>query len=257
MADSHELPGAMPRRLIWEEIALVLALSLLPSLVYSVLNLIETPVIKGTSVALYPQENLPLVQVLQRFARTVFDLAPFWLVLYLIRRGREELANFGLDTGRLRREIPVGLIAGTVLFALSALPYLAAVYFGIQRQVIAASPSKFWWGLPLFILGAAGAGLVEEGVMTGYLIPRLTQTGMATKWAVLASAAFRGGYHLYQGWGGFIGSFFMGLLFGAAYLRYRRVWPLIIAHFWFDVLAGFATWFMTGNCLLGTLGTRC
>ena len=252
MADSQGLPGAMPRRLIWEEIALVLALSLLPSLVYSVLNLVEAPVIKGTSVALYPQENLPLVQVLQRFARTVFDLAPFWLVLYLIRRGREELANFGLDTRKLRREIPVGLIAGTVLFALSALPYLAAVHLGIQRQVIAAAPSKFWWGLPLFVLGAAGAGLVEEGVMIGYLIPRLSKTGMSARWAVIASAAFRGGYHLYQGWGGLIGNFIFGLLFGAIFLRYRRTWPLIIAHFWIDVLAGFVTWFVTGQCLLGT-----
>lgn len=250
--DPSVLSPGPPRGLIWEEIALVLALSLLPSLVYSVLNLIEIPVIKGTSVALYPQQDLPLVQVLQRFARAIFDIAPFWLVLYLIRRGREELTDFGLDTGRLRREIPVGLIAGTVLSALAALPYLAAVYFGIQRQVIGAAPSKFWWGLPLFVLGAAGAGLVEEGVMVGFLIPRLKQSGMSTKWAVIASAAFRGGYHLYQGWGGFIGNFVFGLLFGAVYVRYRRVWPLIIAHFWIDVLAGFATWFITGRCLLGT-----
>lgn len=254
MADSGPpvLSEAMPRRLIWEEIALVLALSLLPSLVYSVLNVIETPVIKGTSVALYPQENLPLVQVFQRFARALFDIAPFWLVLYLIRRGREELSAFGLDTRRLNREIPVGLIAGTVLSALSVLPYLAAVHFGIQRQVIGASPSKFWWGPPLFVLGAAGAGLVEEGVMIGYLIPRLSNTGMAPRWAVIASAAFRGGYHLYQGWSGLIGNFIVGLFFGAVYLRYRRTWPLIIAHFWIDVLAGFATWFITGRCLLGT-----
>lgn len=254
MADSGQqaLSEAMPKRLIWEEIALVLALSLLPSLVYSVLNLIETPVIRGTSVALYPQQDLPMVQVLQRFARALFDIAPFWLVLYLIRRGREELSAFGLDTGRLRREIPVGLIAGTALFALGALPYLAAIYLGIQRQVIGAAPSKFWWGLPLFVLGAAGAGLVEEGVMIGYLIPRLLRTGMAPRWTVIASAAFRGGYHLYQGWGGLIGNFIFGLFFGVVYLRYKRTWPLVIAHFWIDVLAGFATWFVTGRCLLGT-----
>jgi len=232
--------------------ALVLTLSLLPSLVYSILDLIETPVIKGTSVALYPQQALALTQVLQRFASALFNIAPFWLVIYLIRRGREELSNFGLDTGRLRREIPLGLIAGTVLSALGALPYLAAVYFGLQRQVIGAAPSKFWWGLPLFVLGAAGAGLVEEGVMIGYLIPRLRQAGMQSKWAVIASAAFRGGYHLYQGWGGLIGNFVFGLLLGAVYLRYKRVWPLIIAHFWIDVIAGFATWYFSGRCLLGT-----
>jgi membrane protease YdiL (CAAX protease family) len=39
---------------------------------------------------------------------------------------------------------------------------------------------------------------------------------------------------LYQGFGGFIGNFVMGLLFGYLYQRWGRVMPLVIAHFVLD-----------------------
>jgi membrane protease YdiL (CAAX protease family) len=50
----------------------------------------------------------------------------------------------------------------------------------------------------------------------------------------LLSALLRGSYHLYQGFGGFIGNFFMGLLFGYLYQRWGRVMPLVVAHFLLD-----------------------
>ena len=40
----------------------------------------------------------------------------------------------------------------------------------------------------------------------------------------------RGSYHLYQGFGGFLGNAVMGVLFGYFYQRTRRVLPLAIAH---------------------------
>ena len=53
-----------------------------------------------------------------------------------------------------------------------------------------------------------------------------------------ASAILRGSYHLYQGWGGFLGNLAMGALFGVVFVRTRRVWPLVVAHFLLDVGAG-------------------
>jgi membrane protease YdiL (CAAX protease family) len=47
---------------------------------------------------------------------------------------------------------------------------------------------------------------------------------------------------LYQGFGGFIGNFVMGLLFGYLYQRWGRVMPLVIAHFVLDaaIFVGYA-----------------
>nr|WP_306420803.1 CPBP family intramembrane glutamic endopeptidase [Arthrobacter sp. JCM 19049] len=62
-------------------------------------------------------------------------------------------------------------------------------------------------------------------------------------WALLlGSALLRGSYHLYQGFGPFIGNAVMGAVFGWVYLRWGRVMPLVIAHFLLDAVGfvGFA-----------------
>ena len=51
------------------------------------------------------------------------------------------------------------------------------------------------------------------------------------------SAVVRGSYHLYQGFGGFVGNMIMGAIFGVIYLRWRRVAPLVVAHTLLDVAA--------------------
>ena len=56
--------------------------------------------------------------------------------------------------------------------------------------------------------------------------------------AVGTSALLRGSYHLYQGWGGFAGNLAMGLFFGVLFVRWRRTWPFVVAHFLLDLGAG-------------------
>ena len=56
--------------------------------------------------------------------------------------------------------------------------------------------------------------------------------------AVIAvSAVLRGSYHLYQGFGAFVGNAVMGVLFSLFFLRTRRLLPLIVAHTILDVAA--------------------
>jgi membrane protease YdiL (CAAX protease family) len=51
------------------------------------------------------------------------------------------------------------------------------------------------------------------------------------------SAVLRGSYHLYQGFGPFLGNAVMGVLFAWLYTRTRRVLPLVIAHALLDIAA--------------------
>lgn len=73
--------------------------------------------------------------------------------------------------------------------------------------------------------------------MVGYLFTRWRQAGWSTLTIVVTSAAIRGTYHLYQGFGGFLGNLAMGLFLGWVYTRTRRVMPLVVAHFLLDVVA--------------------
>jgi len=79
--------------------------------------------------------------------------------------------------------------------------------------------------------------VLEEVVVVGYLLTRLRDLSWAVSTAVAASAVLRGSYHLYQGFGGFIGNVAMGVVFALFFVRFKRVRPLILAHAILDSVA--------------------
>ena len=87
------------------------------------------------------------------------------------------------------------------------------------------------------MLAAFANGFAEEVVVVGYLITRLRQLGLSERQAVLVSSALRGFYHLYQGFAAGLGNVIMGVIFGYAWTRTSRLWPLIIAHGLIDTVA--------------------
>jgi membrane protease YdiL (CAAX protease family) len=223
----------LPRRTLAEETLVVLSLSLLASAAFAILSLFELP-IRGVRVASVSQS----AQLARQVLGPLFALAPVWLVLYLVRRNGEGLSSIGLAWDRSRGD----LLRGFVLFVVVGLGgigvYLAAVALGVNRFVVPVPPLGHWWTVPVLFLNAIQAALLEEVVVVAYLVTRLRQLGVTQLAAVGASALLRGTYHLYQGWGGFLGNVAMGVLFGLVFLRTRRAWPIVIAHFLLDVAAG-------------------
>ncbi|HSY18481.1 MAG TPA: CPBP family glutamic-type intramembrane protease [Candidatus Acidoferrales bacterium] len=75
----------------------------------------------------------------------------------------------------------------------------------------------------------------EELFEAGYFVQALQRHGM---WlTVLASAAFRAFLHAYQGINALLLIFPIGLIFGFVYWKWRRLWPLYVAHVIFDFIA--------------------
>jgi membrane protease YdiL (CAAX protease family) len=226
-------PGApLPSRTLAEEIVVVLSLSLVPSAIDALISLLSAP-LKGVSVALYPNVNLAL-----QVSGIVFAAAPVWLVFHLVRRSGDGPGRFGLDTATLRGDLPRGVVLGLVVAAVGLGVYLGSVALGVNRFVDPAPPLGHWWTVPVLLLGALQAGLLEEVVVVGYLITRLRQLSLTPVAAVVLSALLRASYHLYQGWGGFAGNLALGLFFGWVFVRRGRTWPLVTAHFLIDALAG-------------------
>ena len=211
----------------------MLSLSLLASAVFAILTLFEFPV-EGARVASVSQSTMLARQVLG----SVFGLAPVWLVVYLVRRSGEGIRALGLRADRVRDDV----LHGIALFAVVGLAgigvYLAAVELGVNRFVVPVPPLGHWWTVPVLVLNAIEAALLEEVVVVAYLVTRLRQLGLTENASVGASALLRGTYHLYQGWGGFLGNLAMGALFGTVFSRTRRVWPIVVAHLLLDVAAG-------------------
>jgi membrane protease YdiL (CAAX protease family) len=226
-------PAPADRRTLAEEVVVVLMLSLLASAVYAILSLLEAP-LAGTVVASANQST----QLARQLAGFVFGLAPVFLVVHLVRRSGEGLAGIGLAADRPEPDLAkgVGLFAVVGLAGLGL--YLAAVELGVNRFVIPAPPLGHWWTVPVLVFSALEAALVEEVIVLGYLVTRLRQLPWSPLAAITASSVLRASYHLYQGWGGFLGNLAMGLLFSTLFLRWRRTWPFVVAHALLDVAAG-------------------
>jgi membrane protease YdiL (CAAX protease family) len=237
---------ATDRRTLAEEVLVVLSLSLLHSAVLAVVTLFEAPVSPRVSVAVFPQVDLA-----RQLISIVFGLAPVALVAHLIRRSGEGWTPFGLDTAALRRDALQGLVLAAVVSAAGLAVYLGALSLEYNRFVVPVPPLGHWWTVPVLVLGALQNALLEEVIVVGYVIRRLEQLGAAAAAALVGSAVLRGSYHLYQGWGGFTGNLLLGLFFGAVFLRWRRTWPLVVAHFAIDVMAGAAYIGFRGHCLFG------
>ena len=74
----------LPRRTLYEEILIVLSLSLLASAAYAIISLLSAP-LKGGYVASANQTNV----LARQLVAIAFSLAPVWLVVHLLRRSGE------------------------------------------------------------------------------------------------------------------------------------------------------------------------
>ena len=226
-------PAPVDRGTLTGEVVVVLMLSLLASAVYALLSLLEAP-LAGVVVASANQST----QLARQLAGVVFGLAPVFLVVHLVRRTGEGLGGIGLAFDRPGPDVARGLVLFAIVGLAGVGVYLGAVELGVNRFVVPAPPLGRWWTVPVLLLTAVEAALVEEVIVLGYLMTRLRQLMWSPAATIAGSSLLRASYHLYQGWGGFIGNLAMGLLFAVLFLRWRRTWPFVVAHFALDVAAG-------------------
>ena len=105
--------------------------------------------------------------------------------------------------------------------------YLVARTIGINLTVVPSSLSDTWWRVPVLVISAAANAWAEEALVIGYLLTRLRQFGRTENTSLVISAVLRGSYHLYQGFGGFIGNIVLGLVFGRVWQKTNRLWPMV------------------------------
>jgi membrane protease YdiL (CAAX protease family) len=164
------------------------------------------------------------------------DLVPVALVFYLMARSAEPPSVMGLDTTQPGKDLLRGTVLAAVIGGAGLGLYIAAFHLGISLNVVPESLPAVWWRIPVLLLSALHDGILEEVLVIGYLLRRLDQLGWTPWKAILVAAVLRGSYHLYQGFGAFIGNAIMGVIFGILYRRWGRVTPLIIAHTLIDAV---------------------
>jgi membrane protease YdiL (CAAX protease family) len=226
------------------EVALVLGVSVGASAVYAGVSLIAKltagrPLADQTAalnVSRAPER--PWLDLTYQLLEISFALVPVLLAVHLLNRDHGDARPLlGLD----RRRPGFDLATGAGLAAVIGIPglglYLGARALGLNATVVPASLPEVWWAVPVLVLAAAQNAVLEEIIVVGYLLTRLRDMRWPLGAAVAASALLRGAYHLYQGFGAFVGNAIMGVLFALFFLRTRRTLPLIVAHTLLDVVA--------------------
>jgi membrane protease YdiL (CAAX protease family) len=231
---------AAPGRALRLEIAVMLAVTYGVSAATAMLQLADA-VLRDLSA-----QRIPLNPRRSYFDGIDFGLNAAWaaqlfawgaLALYLLWRSGYGPARIGVDRLPRGRDL-AGALGLAALIGLPGLAlYLLARTLGLNADVIPAAINDTWWRAPMLIVIAFANGWAEEVIVVGYLLTRLGQLGVSRPVALACSALLRGAYHLYQGFGAGLGNVVMGLVFGYAWQRSGRLWPLILAHGLIDTVA--------------------
>ena len=260
-ADAQPATDPASRRRLTAEIWIVLGLSLGQSALYAAVRLYvrftdTVPLAQQTTTLNPPLSPRPYLDLTYQLLGIGFALVPVALALYLLgSHGRSALRRIGLDGTRPGRDVAVGLGLAAVIGIPGLAFYGLGRVLGLNVQIQASGLDPYWWSVPVLLLSALRAGLLEEVIAVAYLSERLTDLRWRAPAIIAASALLRGAYHLYQGPGMALGNVAMGVVFAWWYLRRRRVLPLVVAHTALDVVS-FVGYALLPPELLESLGVR-
>ncbi|MGP4102806.1 CPBP family intramembrane glutamic endopeptidase [Nonomuraea sp. KM90] len=240
-------------RLIRAEVLVVFSVSLGASALVALVRLIGALTapreLKGQQAVLVGSmaPDRPWLDLALQLVQIAVSVAPVGLVAYLLVRSGESLRTIGADLRRPGGDLARGAALAAAIGGSGLAFYLAVWAAGVNLTVVPGQLPEVWWQVPVLLLAAAQNGVLEEVLVAGYLLHRLGQAGWSPWKAVVVSSLLRGSYHLYQGFGGFVGNVVMGLVFGRLYQRWGRAMPLVVAHTLIDAVAFVGYAFLHGR----------
>jgi membrane protease YdiL (CAAX protease family) len=220
------------------EFWLVLLLSLGASAIWSTISLIRKLLQEGglsqaTATLNRPLAEVPWLDLVSQLASIGLALVPVLLALYFLQ---QDEVNLGLRPkfADLRQVFLVAAGVGIPGIGL----YFLALELGLTARVIPTALGDNWWTIPVLLLAAMKAGLLEEVIAVGFFTTKLSKWKPEISfWGLIVlSALFRASYHSYQGFSAFFGNFVMGLVFAYWFYKTKRVAPLVLAHFLMDAV---------------------
>lgn len=266
-------PGRLGSPARWRaEVLLVAGVSLGQSAVYAVVRLADmltrAPLKDSTAGLNHSQSTRAVFDLVYQLLGIGFTLVPVALALYLMWLDGQgsvlERLGLGRGVGRGsgggsgsdgalrggRREAWGDAWRAVALFVLigagTLVVYAAGRALGVTAQISTNNLNAAWWTAPVLLLQAVKNGVLEEVLLLGFFWDRLEKLRWSP-WAIIVGlAVFRGSYHLYQGFGPFVGNVLMGLIFGWLYMRRRRVMPFVGAHFLLDAVGFLAPGILRG-----------
>jgi membrane protease YdiL (CAAX protease family) len=174
----------------------------------------------------------PLPYWLDSLQLMVYGGCTIYVTLYLIHRSGDGWAAFGITRPGLL-DFGGGFV---LLFAAVVLWRVVADLPDVGRPPASPFP-RMTGAIDRWLLAVkyGVSAFAEELVCRAYLVTRLAVLLRSRAEAVFFAAAAFAAYHLYQGLHGVAFAFALGVAYGAAFLVFRRIWPLAIGHALYDI----------------------
>lgn len=208
-------------------------LSLGASAIWSTISLIrklyqEGGLAQATATINRPLAEVPWLDLVSQLASIILALVPVLLALYFLKQDKVSL---GLRPRWSDLRQVVLLAAGVGIPGIGL--YFLALELGLTARVIPSALGDNWWTIPVLLLAALKAGILEEVVAVGFFMTKLSKwkPEFSIRTLIVLSALFRASYHSYQGFSAFFGNFVMGIVFAFWFYKTKRVAPLVLAHF--------------------------
>ncbi len=231
------MAAAYDKRGMRFEVITVLCLAVLPLLYTSLVYLIS-PKIRAEDFAYFAN---PASQI--GFA--LWELSVVLLAVYLLWQRGDSFRRMGFTFGIATIPLSLAVFVAAKLFdKMAAYALLSGLSVDIIAERVAETTALFdaqdaklglWALLPTVM-----APVFEEIVVRTYLQTRLVALGWGAIGAAVTSALIQTAYHLYQGPDCAILLFPVFLVFALYYAWFRGATVLILAHFYFDLIAWMA-----------------
>jgi len=157
---------------------------------------------------------------------------------------RTDIASFNSKSGSISKDILYGFVLLAIFIVLTILEQFTLMRWlpvegpppEIQELIGELSQNPLlmiiWLGPVVWI----GVGIFEELYRAFFLksLWEIWDRGTGKWIVILISAGISGAVHSYQGAAGVISTGIMGAISALFYMKYRRFWPLVIAHSLYD-----------------------
>ena len=218
------------KTLRWVELLLVLSVAIAPALLGSLLYF-------SKGLPLRDESEISIRLVLA----TIYELLSLGVLGYVLFRQGRSLRDIGLSYRW--RDVPISVGLSVVSYLAFYLAYVALYYvhFFATGQLL-----KLWNGAPRILGSRPSIALIvfillnpwfEELIVRAYTMKEVTFL-LGKPWlAVVISVGIQSSYHLYQG---IPNAILLGVgftVFAIYYVKSRRIFPVILAHFYADALS--------------------
>jgi membrane protease YdiL (CAAX protease family) len=209
-------------------------------------TLLETAVLFGAIGLWFGPWRQALVPISSAGVMVVATGVVMLAVVVLLATASRTLGRLGIDDLPTMLDVRRGLFLIVPTYATAGFAAIAAtgivIAFGgdtVQDVVAAKEPvlrTVAALDVRTLLPIALFVGLYEEIAFRGFLLPRLAGVLPRPLAIALAAIAFGLVHYPSQGWIGVAQTTVVGVVLGAATLRWQRLWPAIISHASFDLL---------------------